>query len=164
MICESKHRIRIPALLISLAIPLLVGGFSAYLTSTDMKAYETLEKPLLAPPGWLFPIAWTILYILLGVASYLIYTAECEPERKRTALLFYAAQLGMNLFWSTLFFTYANYLVALIWLIAMWGLIIVCVIKFFKISRTAGIMMCVLLAWTTFAAYLNLACYLMSIA
>lgn len=158
-----KKKIRIWLLIVSLAIPLLIGGLSAYLTAEDMKIYDTLDNLVLAPPGWVFPIVWTILYLLMGVAAYLVSVSDQSSEVKRKALLFYAAQLVMNFFWSTLFFTYERYLIALIWLMIMWGLILVCMIRFYRIRHAAGIMMGVLLLWTSFAAYLNLSCYILSI-
>lgn len=160
---DNKPRIHVFSLVVAILIPLLVGGFSALLTAEDMKIYDTLTKPPLAPPGWLFPIAWTILYVLMGIASYLIYTSDTDSVRKRKALMFYAGQLIMNFIWLTLFFTYGQYLIALIWLLIMWVLIIICTIRFFRIRRAAGILMGVLFLWTTFAAYLNLACYIISI-
>lgn len=161
---EKKQKVRVLALIVALLIPLLVGGFSAFLTAEDMNVYETLTRPPLAPPGWLFPIVWTILYLVMGLASYFVFTSDIEPERKRKALLFYAGQLIMNMFWSTLFFTYQLYLVSLIWLLAMWVLIIICTFLFYKANRIAGFMMIGLLVWTTFAAYLNLAYYITSLA
>lgn len=160
---ENKQKIRIPALIISIAIPLLVGGFSALLTSSDMKTYESMNLPPLSPPGWVFPVVWTILYVVMGIASYFVYVSSAETERKRKAFLYYAAQLIMNFFWSTLFFTYGRYLISLIWLLVMWVLIIICGIRFYRIRRAAGLMMGGLFLWTTFAAYLNLATYILSI-
>ncbi len=159
--CTSGKRVC--ALVTAILIPLLIGGFSAFLTAGDMKIYETMKHPPLAPPGWLFPIVWTILYVLMGIASYYVYTSDTEPSRKRKALTIYAAQLIMNFFWPTLFFTYEHYLIAMIWLLAMWVLIIICGIRFFRIQRIAGLFMGVLFLWTTFAAYLNLATYVISI-
>ncbi len=158
---DTKKK-RILLLVALILIPLLVGIFSAFLTAEDMKLYGTLADPPLAPPAWLFPIVWTVLYGMMGAASYLVAVSGAEEGEKRTALTFYAVQLAMNLFWSTLFFTYQRYLVALIWLLLMWVLILVCAIRFFRIRRAAGIMMGVLFVWTTFAAYLNLAYYMMS--
>lgn len=91
-----QNRRPIP-LIIAIVIPLLVGVFSACLTAEDMTVYETMNRPLLAPPDWVFPIAWTILYVLMGLASYFVYTSEAAPEQKRKALSVYAAQLFMNL-------------------------------------------------------------------
>lgn len=161
---ENRKEARIFAMILFILIPLLVGGFSAMLTAEDMKIYETFDKPPLAPPAWLFPIAWTVLYILMGLASGIVFISDAEADRKRKALRVYFTQLAMNLFWSTLFFTYARYLIALIWLLVMWLLILVTVIRFFRIRKAAGLMMCPLFLWTTFAAYLNLACYLMSVS
>lgn len=158
---DNKRKTHVFALILSLFIPLLVGGFSAFLTAEDMKIYETMEKPPLSPPGWLFPIVWTFLYVLMGLASYLIFTSDVSPARKRGALTFYAAQLIMNMLWSTLFFTYGLYLISFIWLLVMWVLILVCVVTFYKIRHAPGVMMLILFLWTTFGAYLNLATYLM---
>lgn len=160
---DSKPRMHIFSMIVAILIPLLIGAFSTFLTSEDMVIYETMEQPPLAPPAWLFPVAWTILYILMGISSYLIYAAEADPDKTRKALTIYAIQLAMNFFWSTLFFTYSRYLIALIWLLAMWVLILICVIRFYRIRRIAGLLMGILFLWTTFAAYLNLAIYLISI-
>ena len=150
-------------LITAMLIPVAVGVFSAILTGNDMKIYENMNRPFLAPPGWVFPIAWTILYIMMGIASYLVYTSDRDGETRRKALMFYAAQLIMNFFWSTLFFTYTRLLISFIWIMVMWVLVLICMIKFFRINTAAGLMMGVLLLWTTFAAYLNLACYILSI-
>lgn len=160
---DVKQRSRIFTLITAVAIPLFVGGFSAFLTAGDMKIYGTMDRPPLAPPGWLFPIVWTILYAVMGFASYLVYTSDAEPEEKRRALLLYGAQLAMNLFWSTLFFTYRRYLIAFIWLFVMWLLILIATLRFWRIRRSAGLMMAALLVWTTFAAYLNMTSYVLSL-
>ena len=123
MIITNNRKMTILTMFIAVLIPLLVGGLSAFLTSGDMEIFESMNHPPLAPPGWLFPIAWTILYIIMGVASFLVFTSGAEPEKKRSALRLYAGQLIMNFFWSTLFFTYSQYLVSLIWLfVSSWKL------------------------------------------
>ena len=160
---ERKKNVRVFTLICALVIPLLVGGFSAFLTSEDMKIYGMMNHPPLSPPAWVFPIVWTILYTMMGLASYFVLVSDTDPEKKRKALLFYAAQLAMNLFWSTLFFTYRRYLISLIWLLAMWVLILICTVRFCRIRKASGLMMGGLFVWTTFAAYLNLGWYVMSI-
>lgn len=160
---EMKKKVKWDVLLAALLIPLFVGVFSAYLTNEDMKLYGSFNHPVLAPPAWVFPIVWTILYVMMGVASYLVYMADAGRDEKNKALQFYAGQLAMNLFWSTLFFTYKRYLLSLIWLLIMWVMVMICAARFLRIRRAAGIMMGVLFLWTTFAAYLNLAYYVMSI-
>ena len=155
---------RIWTLIAAVLIPVAVGAFSSFLTGNDMKIYENMNRPFLAPPGWVFPIAWTILYIMMGIASYLVYVSDADEKAKRSALTLYAAQLIMNFFWSTLFFTYSRLLIAFIWIMIMWVLVLICMIRFLRINTYAGMIMGVLLLWTTFAAYLNLACYIMSTA
>ncbi len=149
--------------IIAILIPLLTGIFSAFLTAGDMKLYETMTRPALSPPGFLFPIVWTVLYIVMGTASFFIYTSDAEKEQKRRALSLYVAQLLMNFFWSTLFFTYQLYFLSFLWLMGMWVLILLCGIRFYKIHRASGIMMGGLLLWTTFAAYLNFASFIINI-
>lgn len=150
-------------MVITILIPLLVGGFSAILTAEDMDIYETLNRPALAPPSWVFPVVWTTLYAMMGVASYYVFTSDAGKEQKRKALTAYAVQLAMNMFWSTLFFTYQRFLISLIWLLVMWGAILICTLRFYRIRKEAGLMMGGLFLWTTFAAYLNLTYYVMSI-
>ena len=163
MRADNDRKIKVGALTAALLIPLLTGVFSAFLTASDMDLYETMNRPALAPPGWLFPIAWTVLYILMGLASYIVLTSSEDQDKKRRALTVYAAQLIMNFFWCTIFFTYRLYLVSFIWLLMMWILVIICAVMFFRIRRKAGLMMLPLALWTTFAAYLNLATYIMSV-
>ena len=160
---DNKVKVRVVAFITSILVPMLVGVFSAFLTAEDMKIYETMEQPPLSPPGWLFPIVWTILYAVMGVASYIVCASDADVNQKRRAMGVYVAQLLMNMFWSTLFFTYERYLLSLIWLLVMWVQILICTVRFFRIQRAAGYMMAGVLAWTTFAAYLNIAIYAMSI-
>ena len=90
-------------LLIALAIPLGVGGLSALL-SGGMQDYLALEKPPLSPPGWVFPVVWTVLYLLMGYASYRVAVKGADAGKTRRALAVYAAQLVLNFLWSILFF------------------------------------------------------------
>ena len=93
--------------IISLIIPLLVGAISAFITNNQMKTYSNLNTPLLAPPGWLFPIVWTLLYILMGISSYFIYISH-DPKREN-ALIVYSFQLFINFCWPLFFFNFHNY-------------------------------------------------------
>ena len=162
---ENRNRDqRTGSLLISVLIPLLVGAFSALLTSSAMKTYGSMQHPPLSPPAWVFPVVWTFLYLLMGTAAYLVRISTDDSRRMRKAFALYAAQLIMNFFWSILFFKYGLYLIAFIWLLVMWLLTIMCAVRFYRINRAAGSMMWLLVMWTTFAAYLNLASYIISIA
>lgn len=146
-------------LIICIAIPLAVGGLSAFLTQDSMEAFGALNKPPLSPPGWLFPVVWTILYVLMGIASYLVLTSQ-KPNR--TALTAYAVQLAFNFTWSIIFFNLELYLFAFIWLVLLWLLILLTTVLFYNISKPAGYLMIPYLLWVTFAGYLNLAIYLLN--
>ena len=142
-----------------IAIPLGVGGVSALLTRNGMETFQTLNKTALAPPAWLFPVAWTILYILMGIASYLVLISG-KPNK--LALALYGAQLIFNFFWSIIFFGLERYLFAFIWLVLLWILILLTTISFYKISKPAGYLMLPYLLWVAFAGYLNLFIYLLN--
>lgn len=148
-------------LIICIAIPLAVGGLSAFLTRNSMESFDNLTKPPLSPPGWLFPIVWSILFVLMGIASYLVLVSN-KPARSKTALTVYGIQLAMNFFWSIIFFNFEMYLFAFFWLIALWILIIVTTVLFWRINKNAGYLMLPYLIWVTFAAYLNFGIYLLN--
>lgn len=146
-------------LVICIAIPLAVGIVSALLTRGGMMTFAELNKPALSPPAWLFPVVWTILYVLMGIASYLVVTSK-KPNG--AALITYGLQLVFNFFWSIIFFNMQAYLFAFVWLVILWILILKTTVKFFKIDETAGILMIPYLLWVTFAGYLNLSIYLLN--
>ena len=154
--------VRLKPLIINILVPLLTGGFSAVLTRNSMDTFEKIIKPPFSPPGWLFPAVWTILFILMGISSYLVASSDADKKEKRRALAVYAVQLFFNFFWSIIFFGKGNYLFAFIWLIILWALIIVNSLLFGKISKPAGILLIPYLLWVTFAGYLNLAIYLLN--
>ena len=143
-------------LILCLVIPLAVGGIAALLTGSGMDAFETLNQPPLSPPGWLFPVVWTILYILMGIASYLVLTSGKSQESIRRALVLYGIQLALNFLWPVFFFSLSAYLYAFIWLLALWLLILATTVSFYRISDIAGYLMIPYLIWVTFAGYLNL--------
>ncbi len=147
-------------LLLAIAIPLAVGALSAFL-SGGMAGYADFEKPPLSPPAWLFPVAWTVLYILMGIASYLVYEKRPSDTVNR-ALKVYAVSLFFNFFWSIIFFRLSAYLLALLWLLGLWILVLITLILFFKIRKTAGVLMIPYLLWVTFAGYLNYMIYLLN--
>lgn len=148
-------------LLISIAIPLGVGGLSALLTSGNMKLFEEIEKPPLSPPAWLFPVVWTILYVLMGIALYLVITTRTKVE-KRPAIISFAVQLFFNFFWSIIFFNAQAYLFAFIWLILLWVAIIGNIYFFNRINTTSSKLLIPYLVWVTFAGYLNLGIYVLN--
>lgn len=149
-------------LLICLAIPLAVGGVSALFTMGSMEDFAALNQPPLSPPGWLFPIVWTILFLLMGLASYLVATSDAHRTEIRGALTVYGIQLAINFFWSILFFNLGAYLFSFVWLILLWVLILVTIKRFAAIRPLAGWLLVPYLLWVTFAGYLNLAIYLLN--
>ena len=146
-------------LLACLAIPLAVGGLSALLTCSGMESFEAINKPPLSPLGWLFPVVWTILFVLMGIASYLVVVSG---KPRRTALTVYGVQLFFNFLWSILFFNLSQYLFAFVWLVILWILILITMVLFYRISKSAGYLMLPYLLWVTFAGYLNFAIYLLN--
>lgn len=155
------RKISIFTLIFALFIPILTGGISAALTGKAMEAYGTMSKPPLSPPAWIFPVAWTILYLMMGLASYYVMVSE-EKYGKIMALVLYFVQLAMNFMWSIIFFNRGQYMVAFIWLMIMWGIVIVCSLKFYNLSRIAGFLMIPYILWLTFAAYLNLGTFIVN--
>ncbi len=146
-------------LITCLAIPLAVGSFSALLTQNSMEAFASLNQPAFAPPGWLFPVVWTILYVLMGIASYLVFTSG---KSNGTALTFYVLQLVFNFFWPILFFRLEQCFLAFIWLVVLWILILKTILEFYRVSKLAAYLMLPYLLWVTFAGYLNLSICLLN--
>lgn len=148
------------AFLFNLFVPLAVGGAAAWLTMDSMSVYETLRQPPLSPPGWVFPVVWTVLYILMGIAAYLVWRRDSTG--RNGALFFYGLQLAFNFVWPLLFFNAQNYALAFLWLIVLWILVLVTTVRFFKETKAAGWLMIPYLLWTAFAAYLNAGVWLLN--
>ena len=142
-------------LLISVAVSLSVGIMSALLSMGGMRAYADMYKPPLSPPGWVFPIVWTILYVLMGIAAFLVF--QSVGEDKKLALTLYVIQLFLNFGWSIIFFDLKAYFFAFAWLLVLWLFIYLTMKQFRQLNKTAGILMLPYLAWVPFAGYLNLA-------
>ena len=146
----------------------LVGGFLiSLLTRSAMDQFGMLKQPPLAPPAWLFPVAWTILYVLMGVASYLICLVALQgkkSERKMAiaALIIYAIQLFFNFIWTPIFFNAGIYWLAFAVLAVMWALEIVVLVLAFRISKPAFWCLVPYILWTSFAAYLNISIALLN--
>ncbi|MBR5473069.1 MAG: tryptophan-rich sensory protein [Clostridia bacterium] len=147
-------------LIISLAIPLLVGGFSALITSDNMDIYSKIVKPPLSPPALLFPIVWTALYTLMGISFYLVLSSS--DGRKNTAINLFFVQLFLNFIWSPIFFNNRWFLVSLIVLVFLWIVTFLMIIVFYKTLRLAGLLQIPYIIWLTFAMYLNFAIYLLN--
>lgn len=146
--------------IIFLLIPLAAGALSALFTGNISGSYTSFTKPSFAPPGILFPIIWTILYLLMGVSSYIV--AQSDHPDKLLALRTYFIQLFFNFMWSILFFGLSNYLLAFFWLLLLILLIIIMIVRFHKIKPIAAYLQIPYLFWCIFAAILNFAVYLLN--
>jgi len=142
-------------------IPLAVGGL-ATLLSGGMDNYQVMNQPPLSPPGWVFPLVWTALYLLMGEASYRIFTSGADKSQKRKALIAYGAQLFLNFLWPLFFFGGQMYLTAFIILILLWVAIFITLRWFSQINETAGDLLLPYLLWVTFAGYLNFGVFLLN--
>ena len=142
-------------LFICIAIPLMVGILAGVLTRNSMEVFSLVDKPPLAPPAWLFPVVWTLLYTLMGVSSYLILTSDAEFDEIADALRIYVYQLVVNFLWPTFFFNFRWYLFSFIWLLLLWILVFVMIRRFYIISKPAALLNIPYLIWLTFAGYLN---------
>ncbi len=143
-------------LLVCVAIPLAVGGLAALLSRDGMNVFASLEKPPLSPPGWLFPVVWTILYVLMGIASYLVFTSGADRKTVGAALRVYGFQLAVNFLWPIFFFNFGWYLFSFVWLLLLLLLILITFARFWKISVPAACLLIPYLIWVVFAGYLNL--------
>ncbi len=149
-----KKKIKIPALIINLLVPLAVGGLSALITKSGMKMFETVQKPPLSPPMWVFPAVWTVLYVLLGISAYLVF--EDKPLYRGRELAVYAANLFVNFFWSIIFFNFRAYTFAVVWLFILIFLAILTAVMFGRRNKTAGLLQIPYIIWLIFAVYLNI--------
>lgn len=149
-------------LIVCIAVPLAVGGASAWLTRGSMGKFAALTQPPLSPPGWLFPVVWTILFVLMGVASYLVLASGKPRETVNRALAVYGTQLVVNFFWSVFFFDLTLYLFSFIWLILLWLLVLVTAVRFCRIDPRAGKLLVPYLVWVAFAGYLNFGIWLLN--
>lgn len=156
-----KTNINFKHLIISVLIPLAVGGISSLTVGSGFEVYsEAVTKPPLSPPDWLFPVAWTILYILMGISSYLVFEKDTSEAKRPLAV--YAIQLAMNFMWPIFFFSLNAYLFSFIWLIILWATVIAMTVMFYRVSKLAGLLQIPYILWLTFAAYLNLSVFILN--
>lgn len=153
-------KLNIRKLVVCIAVPLGVGVLASILSIDGMRAFDSLTKPALTPPGWVFAVVWTALYIMMGVASYIVSQTRCGDSE--AALTVYGCQLAINFAWPLLFFRFGFWLFAFVWLCALWLAVIATLALFHRISKTAGLLILPYLLWVTFAGYLNLGVYLLN--
>ncbi|MDD6395356.1 MAG: tryptophan-rich sensory protein [Firmicutes bacterium] len=156
--------IKLKPLIISLLTPLVLGGAVGIFLSVSGKIsmYDQLFKPPLSPPSWVFPVVWSVLYLLMGLSSYIVMTSDVSRGRREDALWQYIIQLGVNLIWPVLFFYFELSLGAFIWIIVLVAAVFKMIVDFGRISRLAAILQIPYLLWLLFAVYLNGAVFLLN--
>jgi len=139
-----------------------VGALSDFLTRNGAEQYSAaITKPPLSPPAMVFPVVWGILFALMGIGAARIYASPAPNARSRSLLLFFI-QLAFNFFWSIIFFNLQNFGFALLWLIALWVLILLMILSYRKVDPLAAWLQVPYLLWVTFAAYLNFGVWLLN--
>lgn len=149
---------KIKTYVISILVPLVLGAVVGLLTSGSQN-YENLNQPPLAPPAILFPIAWSILYALMGISHGILKSNRLDSRDTETA---YYAQLIVNLLWSVWFFSLKWRLFAFIWIILLDILVITMAVRFYRRDRIAGLLQIPYCLWVIFATYLNLGVYILN--
>ena len=149
---------KIKTYVISILIALAVGGLSAYLTRGSMGLYEEIVRPPLSPPGFLFPIVWTVLYVLMGVSAAMVHlNRQKDPKAAEKGLFAYALSLIVNFSWSIFFFSYRAYWFSFFWLLLLLYLIVRTIWYYRKVEPLAAWLQIPYALWVTFAGYLTLA-------
>lgn len=145
-------------LLISLALPQLVAATAAYFTVTGRGSwYQSLEKPSWNPPSWVFGPVWTTLYIMMGIALYLVWISDAPLTTKRRAIIFWGIQLFLNFLWSFLFFGQEQIFIALIEILILWIFILLTIFAVARIGKLSAWLLVPYISWVSFAALLNYA-------
>ena len=141
---------------IAVTVPLVVGGLSGFATSRGVVTwYPTLAKPSFNPPSWVFGPVWTMLYILMGIAAFLVWRKGLATAGVRSALSLFGVQLALNGLWSFLFFGLHSPGWALAEIVVLWLAIVATLVAFWRLTTAAGWLLAPYLAWVSFAAVLN---------
>ena len=142
--------------IISLLLPLAVGGISGYFTVKAIPGwYAQLNKPWFNPPNWLFSPVWTSLYIMMGIALWLVWKSDASQKLKQRAIYLFAAQLVLNFFWSLIFFNLHQIGWAMVEIMAMWGMILLSIVAFANVNKAAAWLLVPYISWVSFATILN---------
>jgi tryptophan-rich sensory protein len=156
---SNKRNSMVFSLIIAILLPIFMGIIVGVTTGSSISSwYPTLRKPTWNPPSWIFGPVWTVLYGLMGLASWLVWRKWAAQEKQvRGALLWYGLQLGLNFLWSIIFFGMRRPDLALIEIIVLWGAILITMIKFARVDRLAAWLLVPYQLWVSFATVLNAA-------
>ena len=151
-------------LIASILIVFIAGTIGSIATLSQIPTwYAALVKPSWAPPNWLFGPVWTTLYILIGIALFLVWKEGINRKDVKLAISVFVVQLVLNVLWSVIFFGYNSLLGGLIVIIILWIAILANIIFFYRVSKSAGLLLVPYIVWVSIASYLNYSVYLLNI-
>ncbi|MBW2965925.1 tryptophan-rich sensory protein [Candidatus Woesearchaeota archaeon] len=160
---DKKYLMKLGKLIVSFAIPLLIGVISSIFTSSSVSTwYITLKKASFNPPNWIFGPVWTLLYILMGFSLFLVWKQGLKRRYVKAGLIIFGIQIFLNFLWSILFFGLQNPLLAFIEIVILWTAILFMIIYFYKVKKTAAYAQIPYILWVSFAALLNLSIVLLN--
>jgi len=160
---EHLKKSGIIKLVIAILIPLIAGFIGSIATLSSIPTwYAALVKPAWAPPNWVFGPVWTTLYILMGIALFLVWHEGFKRRDVKIAVSIFGVQLFLNILWSVIFFGFQSILGGLVVIIILWVAILVNIILFYRIVKAAGILLLPYIIWVSIALYLNYTVYLLN--
>jgi len=140
-----------------------VGIIGSLFTRSSIPTwYSTLAKPSFAPPNWIFAPVWTTLYLMMGISAYLILSEGLYNPKVKKAVILFVVQLILNAIWSPLFFGLKSILLGLIVIMILWVFILLTILRFFRMSKIAGLLLIPYLLWTSFATILNFSLFILN--
>lgn len=152
-------KINLKKLILYIGITVLIGSIPSFFIKIG-DTYKSLNRPPLSPPGIIFPIVWTILFILMGISIYRVM--QTNSNRKKDARLLYFIQLIVNALWTPIFFGFRNYFLGFLWIIMLIVLVITMIIMFNKIDKISAYLNIPYLLWLVFALYLSFGVFLLN--
>lgn len=155
-------KIKITELLIFIVSAELIGAFSGIIAGNTFSFYNELIRPPFSPPGWIFPIVWGILYALMGISAYMVYSSDVTQREKQNAMTVYSVQLAVNFIWSIVFFRFELIAPSAAVILLLLILVFCMVAVFFRICRVSAYLNLPYLLWTAFAAYLNIGVWVLN--
>jgi tryptophan-rich sensory protein len=162
-ILNNTKKSNIIKLIISILLPQVVGVIGSLFTMTSVSTwYASLKKPAFNPPDWIFGPVWTTLYLLMGMALFLVWKQGFQRQEIKCAVAHFGIQLGLNLMWSFLFFYLRMPFIAFVEIVILWISIAITLFQFLKISRPAGILFVPYFLWVSFAVVLNFFLWLLN--
>ncbi len=150
-------------LIAAVLLCLIVGSMGSLVTMTGSGSwYASLEKPAFTPPNWVFGPVWTMLFILMGIALYLIWQSGTERREVQIALAVFAIQFALNILWSFLFFGMESPILGLVDIVLLWIMIAVTIVLFYQIRKIAAYLLIPYLVWVSIATALNYSIYILN--